>query len=59
GNNKFVTGTALYHINDKDDEFREITYKGFTGTAKTLISDFEKNSISLLLEDIFIKTRLN
>ncbi|KAF0524632.1 hypothetical protein F8M41_015086 [Gigaspora margarita] len=48
GNNKFVTGTALYRI-DEDNEFREITYKGFTGTAETLISDFEKNLIVLII----------
>ncbi|KAF0544530.1 hypothetical protein F8M41_002678 [Gigaspora margarita] len=48
-NNKFVTGTALYRINNEDDEFREIIYKGFTRTAETLISDFEKNSIVLII----------
>ncbi|CAG8849019.1 33970_t:CDS:2, partial [Gigaspora margarita] len=52
GNNKFVTRTALYRINDEDVEFSEITYKGFTRTAETLISDFEKNLIVCLVQTV-------
>ncbi|CAG8481242.1 6206_t:CDS:1, partial [Dentiscutata heterogama] len=45
GNDKFVTKFTLYCITDDDEEFREIIYKGFAANAKSLISNFEKNSI--------------
>ncbi|CAG8719023.1 7189_t:CDS:2, partial [Dentiscutata erythropus] len=48
-NEKFLTGSALYRINDDSDEFREFTYKGFTGSSDSLIIKFEKNSIILLI----------
>ncbi|CAG8795094.1 20264_t:CDS:1, partial [Racocetra persica] len=44
-NDKFLTETALYQINDENNEFRKSTYKGFTESPETLIIDFEKNSI--------------
>ncbi|CAG8729677.1 28790_t:CDS:2 [Dentiscutata erythropus] len=46
---KFLTRSALYHVNNKDDEFREFTFKGFTATPETLITDFEKNFIILMI----------
>ncbi|RIB06118.1 hypothetical protein C2G38_2217911 [Gigaspora rosea] len=49
GNDKFTTGTALYRANDEDDEFREFTYKGFTGNTDLLIIEFENNSIVLMI----------
>ncbi|CAG8525448.1 17653_t:CDS:2, partial [Racocetra persica] len=48
-NNKFLSGTALYHASDNEDIFREFTFKNFTGNAETLIIDFEKNSIILMI----------
>ncbi|CAG8658512.1 7337_t:CDS:2 [Gigaspora margarita] len=48
GNDKFTTGTALYRANAEDDEFREFTYKGFTGNTDSLIIEFEKDSIVLM-----------
>ncbi|CAG8733631.1 5427_t:CDS:2 [Dentiscutata erythropus] len=52
GNDKFLTGTAVYRANSTEDEFRELTYKGFTGNSETLIIDFEKNSILSLIQTI-------
>ncbi|CAG8456848.1 10751_t:CDS:2 [Cetraspora pellucida] len=49
GNDKFINGSALYCINDEDNEFREFIYKGFTGSNDSLIIDFEKNSIVLMI----------
>ncbi|CAG8850633.1 30886_t:CDS:2, partial [Gigaspora margarita] len=46
---KFLTGSALYRVSKEDDEFREFTFKGFTATPETLIADFEKNSIVLMI----------
>ncbi|CAG8852677.1 32823_t:CDS:2, partial [Gigaspora margarita] len=46
---KFLTGSALYHVNNEDDKFREFTFKGFTATPETLIVNFEKNSIVLMI----------
>ncbi|CAG8495687.1 9882_t:CDS:2 [Dentiscutata heterogama] len=49
GNDKFLTGTAVYRVTNDENEFRELTYKGFTGNSETLIIDFEKNSIVLMI----------
>ncbi|RIB26425.1 hypothetical protein C2G38_2030215 [Gigaspora rosea] len=49
GNVKFTTGTALYHATDEEDDFREFTYKGFTGSTDSLIIEFEKNLIVLMI----------
>ncbi|CAG8586172.1 7021_t:CDS:2 [Diversispora eburnea] len=49
GNDKYVTGSALYRMKGDEDKFREIIYKGFTGTSETLIMDFEKDSIVLVI----------
>ncbi|RHZ80143.1 hypothetical protein Glove_139g15 [Diversispora epigaea] len=49
GNDKYVTGSALYRVKGDEDKFREIIYKGFTGTSETLIMDFEKDSIVLVI----------
>ncbi|RIB07425.1 hypothetical protein C2G38_2214509 [Gigaspora rosea] len=49
GNDKFLTGTAVYRVNNDDDEFRELKYKGFTGNSEHLIVEFEKNSIVLMI----------
>ncbi|CAG8471451.1 15677_t:CDS:2 [Dentiscutata erythropus] len=46
---KFLTGSALYRVNNENDKFREFTFKGFTATPETLIADFEKNSIVLMI----------
>ncbi|RIB03779.1 hypothetical protein C2G38_2224080 [Gigaspora rosea] len=48
-NEKFLTGSALYHVSNKEDEFRQFNYKGFTATPETLIENFEKNSIVLMI----------
>ncbi|KAF0474823.1 hypothetical protein F8M41_024641 [Gigaspora margarita] len=49
GNDKFINGSALYHINDEEDEFRELIYKGFTANEDFLIISFEKDSIILII----------
>ncbi|RIB15020.1 hypothetical protein C2G38_2193396 [Gigaspora rosea] len=49
GNDKFTTGTALYRTTDEEDDFREFTYKGFTRSTDSLIIEFEKNSIVLMI----------
>ncbi|KAF0421479.1 hypothetical protein F8M41_006771 [Gigaspora margarita] len=49
GNNKFTTRTTLYRANVEDDEFREFTYKGFTGNTDSLIIEFEKDLIVLMI----------
>ncbi|RIB19003.1 hypothetical protein C2G38_2084173 [Gigaspora rosea] len=49
GNDNYITGTALYQINDNTDEFREITFKGFTKNPDSLVIPFEKNSIILIV----------
>ena len=48
-NEKFLTGSALYRVSNEEDEFRQFNYKGFTATPETLIEDFEKNSIVLMI----------
>ncbi|CAG8772360.1 26195_t:CDS:2, partial [Racocetra persica] len=48
-NEKYVSGSALYQIKDDEESFREIIYKGFTRSSETLIDDFEKNSIVLII----------
>ncbi|RHZ48673.1 hypothetical protein Glove_543g104 [Diversispora epigaea] len=49
-NDKYVTGSALYRVKGDEDKFREIIYKGFTRISETLIIDFEKDSIVLVIE---------
>ncbi|CAG8538699.1 14550_t:CDS:2 [Cetraspora pellucida] len=49
GNDKYVSGSALYRIKDNEDAFREIIYKGFTGSSESLIEEFEKESIVLMI----------
>ncbi|KAF0543518.1 hypothetical protein F8M41_003890 [Gigaspora margarita] len=49
GNSKFLNGTAIYRVSDDEDEFRELNYKGFTRNSETLIVDFERNSIVLMI----------
>ncbi|CAG8777123.1 3845_t:CDS:2 [Dentiscutata erythropus] len=56
GNDKFVTGTALYRATNEDDKFREFTYKSFTGNSDSLIIEFEKNSIFGLIQTIPISS---
>ncbi|RIB02239.1 hypothetical protein C2G38_2228369 [Gigaspora rosea] len=41
-NSKFLNVTAVYHVSDDKDEFRELNYKGFTRNSETLIVDFEE-----------------
>ncbi|KAF0508522.1 hypothetical protein F8M41_018746 [Gigaspora margarita] len=52
GNEKFLTGNALYRVNDDEDEYREITFKGFTANTESLIANFEKNSIVSLIQTV-------
>ncbi|KAF0504550.1 hypothetical protein F8M41_019496 [Gigaspora margarita] len=49
GNNKFITGTALYRISSFANDFREFTYKGFACNSKTLVFPFEKNFIVFMV----------
>ncbi|CAG8720065.1 10409_t:CDS:2, partial [Dentiscutata erythropus] len=49
GGDKYVSGTALYHINNDDNTFREITFKGFCGNSESLVALFDKNSIILMI----------
>src|SRR5436189_54877 len=49
GNDKYTTGSALYRVKGDEDKFREIIFKGFIGTSETLIMDFEKDSIVLMI----------
>ncbi|CAG8792168.1 8996_t:CDS:2 [Gigaspora margarita] len=49
GSDKYVSGSALYRIKDNKESFREIIYKGFTGSSETLIDNFENNSIVLMI----------
>ncbi|CAG8590786.1 11362_t:CDS:2, partial [Dentiscutata heterogama] len=49
GNNKFVSGSTLYRIKDTEKAFREIIYKGFTGSSETLIKEFKSNFIILMI----------
>ncbi|RIB06714.1 hypothetical protein C2G38_2216364 [Gigaspora rosea] len=49
GNSKFLNGTAVYRVSNDEDEFRELNYKGFTRNSDTLIVDFERNSIVLMI----------
>ncbi|RIB23873.1 hypothetical protein C2G38_2170036 [Gigaspora rosea] len=49
GNSKFLNGTAVYCVSDNEDEFRELNYKGFTRNNETLIVNFERNSIVLMI----------
>ncbi|CAG8794445.1 3724_t:CDS:2, partial [Dentiscutata erythropus] len=58
-NDKFVTGSALYRVTDDEDEFRKITYKGFTSNSKSLIANFEKNSIICLVQTVPISSSNN
>ncbi|CAG8848045.1 21952_t:CDS:1, partial [Gigaspora margarita] len=48
-NDKFINRSALYRVNDKDDEFRKLIYKGFTANEDSLIISFEKDSIVLII----------
>ncbi|KAF0503991.1 hypothetical protein F8M41_019655 [Gigaspora margarita] len=48
GGDKYVSGTGLYRISNGVDAFREITFKGFTGNAESLVTPLEKNSIALV-----------
>ncbi|KAF0478123.1 hypothetical protein F8M41_024102 [Gigaspora margarita] len=53
GNDKFITGNALYRINDDEDEYREITFKGFTrGISYLNCSDFSQSDSLCTLEDL-------
>ncbi|CAG8855546.1 17504_t:CDS:1, partial [Gigaspora margarita] len=45
----YITGTALYRINDDTDKFREITFKGFLRNPNSLVTPFEKNTIILMV----------
>ncbi|CAG8669683.1 2899_t:CDS:2 [Gigaspora margarita] len=49
GNDSYITGTALYRINDNTDKFREITFKGFLRNPDSLVTPFEKNTIILMV----------
>ncbi|KAF0545614.1 hypothetical protein F8M41_002122 [Gigaspora margarita] len=49
GGDKYVSGTGLYCIGNDVDAFREITFKGFTGNAESLVTPLEKNSIALVI----------
>ncbi|CAG8681759.1 15894_t:CDS:2 [Dentiscutata heterogama] len=49
GNDNYITGTAIYRINDNTDKFREITFKGFPRNSDSLVTPFEKNSIILMV----------
>src|SRR6185437_5845756 len=49
GNDSYITGTAIYRINDITDKFREITFKGFPRNSDSLVTPFEKNSIILMV----------
>ncbi|CAG8526147.1 6691_t:CDS:2 [Scutellospora calospora] len=48
-NDNYITGTALYRINSNTNQFREITFKGFTRNPESLVTPFEKNSILLMV----------
>ncbi|CAG8815301.1 29668_t:CDS:2, partial [Racocetra persica] len=49
GNVNYLTGTALYRINTTSDNFKQITYKGYINNVDSLITEFEKNWIVLML----------
>ncbi|CAG8525965.1 5489_t:CDS:2, partial [Cetraspora pellucida] len=49
GNDNYLTGNALYRVNNMVDKFRQITYKGYTKSPDSLITDFEKNLIVLMV----------
>ncbi|CAG8832094.1 36753_t:CDS:2, partial [Gigaspora margarita] len=46
---KYISGSTLYRIKDNEESFREIIYKGFTRSSKTLIDNFKNNSIVLMI----------
>ncbi|RIB11477.1 hypothetical protein C2G38_2261577 [Gigaspora rosea] len=49
GNDKCISGTALYRINHTVDKFREIMFKGFTASSESIVMPFEKNSIVMMI----------
>ncbi|RIB14042.1 hypothetical protein C2G38_2040505 [Gigaspora rosea] len=49
GGEKYIARSALYRTNVHDNKFREITFKGFTGSYESLILPFEKNAIVLMI----------
>ncbi|RIB25961.1 hypothetical protein C2G38_2164603 [Gigaspora rosea] len=49
-NSKFLNRTAVYCVSADENEFRELNYKGFTRNSETLIVDFKRNSIMLMIE---------
>ncbi|CAG8578140.1 25303_t:CDS:2 [Dentiscutata erythropus] len=59
GGDKYISGTALYCTNNDNDIFREITFRGFTGSSDCLISLFEKNFIISLVQTISISSSDN
>ncbi|CAG8832691.1 25833_t:CDS:2, partial [Racocetra persica] len=48
-NDNYITGTALYRINNDSNKFREIVFKGFSKNPNSLVTSFEKNSIVLMV----------
>ncbi|CAG8695058.1 4645_t:CDS:2, partial [Racocetra persica] len=49
GSKKYVHGNAAYRTNNNEEEFRELTYKRFIASQKSLITELEKNFIVLIV----------
>ena len=47
GSERYITGSAIYRANN--DEFQELTYKGFIRTEINLVSAFQLGMIVLMI----------
>ena len=47
GSERYITGSAVYRVND--NEFQELIYKGFVGTDENLVSTFQLGMMVLMV----------
>jgi len=49
GSQKCISGNAVYRVNESDNDFREIEFKGYNTSPESMVSELEKGSIALIV----------